>query len=669
MAGNSVIGALRVVLGADTAALEKGLKDARGSLGAFSATAGKTMAALGASMAVALGGVAAGVRNVLAEADKLGKMAQSIGIPVAELSKLKYAAELSDISLESLGTAMGRLAKNMSEVAGGATGAASEAFKSLGISVRDSDGAMKSSTAILSEIAGKFEGFRDGANKTALAMALFGKSGADLIPMLNAGKTGLADMMAEAEKLGLVIDTKTAKAAENFNDNLTKMGKIGEGVMIHVTAALAEDLDRLSTEFVAAARDADLLNSASTTLSAGLRSLGTVTIASTAWFKDWALTITATREAASQAWAGNFSGAWDALKKYQAEAKKVFEDAEASIGRVWSPQAKVPAPDMSEAIAAFLALGREVTKLGEDYLKLEAPALRASGAMKNSLQTFLDGVAQRNAAMTADAAAVGLSADAHGRLTTALQAYAIAAQNNIAITPELKAKIDELSIGAGNAALKLEAANIAAASQTPGEAVAAKFDTINRAFASGAMNAEIHSKAMTAMYLDASESISGSFSEIARTFGKEGSAMVRAAQIFGAAQALISTMVGQAEALKLPFPMNLAAAAAIAAKGFGLVAAIKGSKVPGYAMGGAFTVPGGVGGGDRVPVSFMAEPGERVEISSNRPDGYQSGGRAGAGGMVEIHLHGKSFDRDQVRGLMEQIGDMMADGYKLKIAT
>jgi hypothetical protein len=93
------------------------------------------------------------VKSAIDDADKLGKMAQKVGLPVEELSKLKHAADLSGVSLESLGTSMGKLNKNMIEVAGGAKGPAVQAFKALGISVTNTDGTMKSSSVVLSEIA------------------------------------------------------------------------------------------------------------------------------------------------------------------------------------------------------------------------------------------------------------------------------------------------------------------------------------------------------------------------------------------------------------------------------------------------------------------------------------------------------------------------------------
>ena len=89
---------------------------------------------------------------------------------------------------------------------------------------------LKSSAQVLTEIAGKFEGSADGANKTAAAMALLGKSGRELIPLLNEGAAGLDEMQKTAQNMGLVIDQNTSNAVQKFNDNLKILGKTKEGI-------------------------------------------------------------------------------------------------------------------------------------------------------------------------------------------------------------------------------------------------------------------------------------------------------------------------------------------------------------------------------------------------------------------------------------------------------
>ena len=241
---NAVIGALRVNLGIDTAQFSEGLGKAQSSLAKFGKTVAIAAAAAGAAIA---GALAVGVKNALNEADDMSKIAAKIGIPIEELSKLKYAADLSGVSLEALKVGVGKLAKNMNDVA---NAKGPKAFQQLGISVKDASGKLKSTSQVMAEISDKFKDMPNGARKTALAMELMGKSGADMIPLLNDGSAALNEMMAEAQALGLEISQKTASAAEQFNDNLSRMGYAVSGLTLGLTAALAPALAVISDAMV-----------------------------------------------------------------------------------------------------------------------------------------------------------------------------------------------------------------------------------------------------------------------------------------------------------------------------------------------------------------------------------------------------------------------------------
>src|SRR3990172_2818779 len=154
--------------------------------------------------------------------DEILKMSQKVGVSVEKLSALQYAARASNVSNEELSVSLGHLAKNMVEADKG-TGDAVDTFKALGLSVKDSSGKMKSTDTLLIELADKFSKMEDGAGKTAIAMTLFGRSGKELIPFLNAGWEGIKELTDEAEKMGIVFSKDSASAAEKFNDNITKI--------------------------------------------------------------------------------------------------------------------------------------------------------------------------------------------------------------------------------------------------------------------------------------------------------------------------------------------------------------------------------------------------------------------------------------------------------------
>jgi hypothetical protein len=235
MAGNATIGALKVDLGLNSAQFTAGLKKAQAGIGQFGAIAARSFAMVAAGATLAAGALGVAVKGAIDHADALGKAAQKAGVTVEALSRLEYAAKLSDVSLESLTGGLQKLSKGMADAAGGKGPAA--AFKALGIAVTDARGQLRGSDEVMTEIADRFSRLEDGATKTALAMQIFGKSGAEMIPLLNEGADGLKEMADESDRLGSTISTKTAKGAEQFNDTLTTIGAAMQGVANKVMEA------------------------------------------------------------------------------------------------------------------------------------------------------------------------------------------------------------------------------------------------------------------------------------------------------------------------------------------------------------------------------------------------------------------------------------------------
>lgn len=198
--------------------------------------------------AVATAGAAffAMTKSVINNADSVAKASRSIGITTESLSSLQYAAELSGISSDQLNDAFRRLNK------GAADG--NKAFAAMGVSVRDSQGNLKASDALLKDVSDKFASYKDGAEKSALAQELFGRSGANMISFLNSGSEGLSEMQQEAEKLGIVISGDLAKNSEIFNDNLNRIQKSVTGLVVDIAGPLVNALASITTEFLKAAQ-------------------------------------------------------------------------------------------------------------------------------------------------------------------------------------------------------------------------------------------------------------------------------------------------------------------------------------------------------------------------------------------------------------------------------
>ena len=257
MAGSAVVGALRVTLGLDSAEFTTGMKTAQTGLQRFAGIAKAGALAIGTAMVAAGGAMAMAMKGVIDRADQMYEASQALGVTVEDLSRLQYAAELSGVSAENLEKSIRKLSVGLYDASQSATGPAATAFRALGISATDAAGNIRPAIDVIGDLAARFETLPDGAAKTALAIKVFGRSGADMIPMLNEGEAGLKAMYEEAEQLGIVLDTETAAAAERFNDNLTRLGKVQDGIVTKVTAGMLPAFDRLAASLVTAANDSN----------------------------------------------------------------------------------------------------------------------------------------------------------------------------------------------------------------------------------------------------------------------------------------------------------------------------------------------------------------------------------------------------------------------------
>lgn len=186
-------------------------------------------------------------RAAIDAADQLDELSQKVGISAETISSLGLAIKLGGTDLEGFTSGLKKLSINMVEAQRGA-GDAADAFKALGVNVESSPGQLKSVDDVLLEIAEKFDQTADGANKTALAVAIFGKAGADLVPFLNQGREGIAALREEAKRLGLVISSDTAAAAGQLKDNIDILAESAKRTTNQLVEALLPALVRITDQ-------------------------------------------------------------------------------------------------------------------------------------------------------------------------------------------------------------------------------------------------------------------------------------------------------------------------------------------------------------------------------------------------------------------------------------
>jgi phage-related protein len=110
------------------------------------------------------------------------------------------------------------------------TNPASAAFKDLGISVRDSSGQLRDSQTVMNETLAALGKIPNETQRDALAMAIFGKSALELNPLIEAGPK-IANLSAEAHKMGAVMSDDSVKGLTDFHDMLDELGAGLQGTL------------------------------------------------------------------------------------------------------------------------------------------------------------------------------------------------------------------------------------------------------------------------------------------------------------------------------------------------------------------------------------------------------------------------------------------------------
>ena len=142
-----------------------------------------------------------------------------------------------------------------SDGAAAGTESAQEKFDALGLSVYDSNGKLKDQETMLQETLYALADMENGTEKARLATELFGKSGVEMMPMLNGGSEGMADLTARAHDLGLVMSDEAVTAGVVLGDTMDDVkqsfgalgNQLGVGFMPIIQSVLDLILENIPT--------------------------------------------------------------------------------------------------------------------------------------------------------------------------------------------------------------------------------------------------------------------------------------------------------------------------------------------------------------------------------------------------------------------------------------
>lgn len=193
------------------------------------------------------------VTDVLEAADAFDKLSQKTGMSVEFLSgfteasdDVRVSSDAVENSLLKFARGLGGLDEPMDGAIAGGKGVAGT-LKDLNIQAFDTTGKMRPMEEVLLDVSDVFHAMPDGPEKSALAVQLFGKSGTDLIPILNKGSTAIGEMMQSAKAMGLVITADTVAAMDRLKRSQDEISDSWDGIVRQIGADLLPIIGNLTT--------------------------------------------------------------------------------------------------------------------------------------------------------------------------------------------------------------------------------------------------------------------------------------------------------------------------------------------------------------------------------------------------------------------------------------
>lgn len=169
--------------------------------------------------------------------DRVDKLSQKIGMSRQGFQEWDFILSQSGTNIEKMQVGMKTLVNRMEESAKG-SGVGADALKRLGVSATDSSGNLKKQEQVMEEVVRKMQDMPEGAEKSKLAFDLFGKSGLELMPLLNSVGGSVDELKDKAHELGLVLSDEAIDAGVNFQDAMDQLKRSLGGVGTQILATL-----------------------------------------------------------------------------------------------------------------------------------------------------------------------------------------------------------------------------------------------------------------------------------------------------------------------------------------------------------------------------------------------------------------------------------------------
>lgn len=221
--------------------------------GKFASVAKAAAATIAAAFAAVVASVGAAAKKMysatieVSEAgDEIDKNSQKIGMSAESYQKWGYVFERNGYDITQFKSGMKTLT-NQIDAARSGNKSAVEQFQKLGISLDDLSN--KSREDLLGMTVAGLQNVTDETTKAAMANDLFGKSGSELMPLLNSSNAATQELLDTTEKYGMVMSDAAVKASADFQDSLTTLKSTVSGVKAKFLSEFLPSLTKITNGF------------------------------------------------------------------------------------------------------------------------------------------------------------------------------------------------------------------------------------------------------------------------------------------------------------------------------------------------------------------------------------------------------------------------------------
>ena len=210
-----------------------------------------TFAALAAAVVEVEKALISMTKESAAYADEILTQSAVTGLSTEALQEYQYAAELVDVSLDTLTSSQTKMIRSMDAARRGSKEQA-EAFDKLGISVQNADGTLRDAQDVFGDAIDALGAISNETERDAIAMTIFGRSARDLNPLIKAGSDGLRELAQEAHNVGYVMSEEALDALGAVDDQVQRMNRSNEALKNQIAVGMApavENLMKKGTDF------------------------------------------------------------------------------------------------------------------------------------------------------------------------------------------------------------------------------------------------------------------------------------------------------------------------------------------------------------------------------------------------------------------------------------